>query len=61
MVACVENGCTFFRFAERKERKFVDLVVKKETQSLGMIKVEFSLSVQIPKKIDNAHTSIFQK
>ena len=39
-----------FRFAERKEKEFVYLV-KKEMQSLSMIKVEFALSVQMPKKI----------
>ena len=35
---------TCFRFAERNEKKFVD-VVKKETQSIGKIKVEFAISV----------------
>ena len=45
-----------FRFAERNEKKFVDLV-KKETQSLGMIKAEFALSLQMPKKTEKDRTT----
>lgn len=37
------------------EKKFVDLV-KKETQSLGTIKVEFALSVKMPKKTEKDRT-----
>ena len=55
MAACVQNGYTpktdnrdIFRFAERNEKKLVD-VVEREMQSLGMIKVEFTLSMQMTK------------
>ena len=37
-----------FRFAERNEKKLVD-VVEREMQSLGMIKVEFTLSMKMTK------------
>ena len=40
-----------FRFPERNETKLVD-VVEREMQSLGMIKGEFTLSVQITKKTE---------
>lgn len=44
-----------FRCAERNEKKSVD-AVKKETQSLCMIKVEFALSVQMSKKTEKDGT-----
>ena len=46
---------TFFVLQKEKDKKLVDLV-KKETQSLGMIKVEFALSVQMPKKTEKDMT-----
>jgi len=41
-----------FRFAERNEKKFVD-VVEDEMQLLGMIKVSFALLVKMTKKTEN--------
>ena len=41
-----------FHFAERNEKKFVD-VVEKEMQLLGMIKVSFALLVKMTKKTEN--------
>ena len=38
-----------FRFAERNEKKFADVVII-ETQSMSMIKVEFTISVKMSKK-----------
>lgn len=39
----------FFRFAERNKKKFADVVII-ETQSMSMIKVEFTISVKMSKK-----------
>ena len=38
-----------FRFAERNKKKFADVVII-ETQSMSMIKVEFTISVKMSKK-----------
>ena len=38
-----------FRFAERNEKRFADVVII-ETQSMSMIKVEFTISVKMSKK-----------
>ena len=57
MATCVENAYAnnrqqipFFRFAERNEKKFVD-VVKKEAQSIGKIKVEFAISMNFGENV----------
>ena len=43
-----QSGLQTFRFAERNEKKLVD-VVEREMQSLGMIKAEFTLSMKMTK------------
>ena len=54
-----------FRFAERNKKKFADVVII-ETQSMSMIKVEFTISVKMSKKNlkkrrQNTCCSILQK
>lgn len=43
---------TFFCFAERKEKRFVD-VVNEETQSIGTIKAQIAVSVKMSEKNEN--------
>ena len=58
---------TLFRFAERNEKKFVD-VVKKEAQSIGKIKVEFAISMNFGENVGkewkcrvNTRSSLLQR